>query len=149
VYNAGEENRSLRIVGDLLFISACIGMFWPPMHQRTVLAAGGGSLTDTLHLVFAAVTVILMILAIAFGAAALGKKFKIFSIATLIILVVFGILTGIDSPRLESNLPTPWIGVWERVNIGAYMVWIIVLALNLLRMQAARRSIKIFSIGYN
>lgn len=24
---------------------------WPPMHQRAVLAAGGGTLTDTLHLV--------------------------------------------------------------------------------------------------
>src|SRR5689334_19104368 len=57
VYDAGENNRSLRVVGDLLFISACIGIFWPPMHQRSVLAAGRGSLTDALHIAFTAVTV--------------------------------------------------------------------------------------------
>jgi hypothetical protein len=26
------------------------GFFWPPMHQREVLAAGGGTRTDTMHI---------------------------------------------------------------------------------------------------
>jgi len=144
VYNAGENNRHLRIVGDLLFMSACIGILWPPMHQRSVLAEGGGSLTDTLHIAFTAVTVILMILIIIYGAAALGRSFKIYSIVTLTVLVVFGILTGLDSPKLEANLPTPMIGFWERINIGAYIIWIIVLAFVLLRRQVAKQHNVIF-----
>jgi len=25
-----------------------------------------------------------------------------------------------------AELPTRWIGVWERFNIGVYMVWVVV-----------------------
>ena len=51
------KNRPLRIVGLLLIADAVIGLFWPPMHQRAVLAAGGKTLTDTMHIVFTMVTV--------------------------------------------------------------------------------------------
>lgn len=30
----------------------------------------------------------------------------------------------------------PWLGVWQRINIVAYMVWIAVLAITLLRSRA-------------
>jgi hypothetical protein len=70
-----------------------IGLGWPfaPMHQRAVLATGRGTLTDTMHIVFGMVTVPLMLVAIGFGAAAFGKRFRIYPIATLVILVVIGI----------------------------------------------------------
>src|SRR3954467_5486948 len=42
--------RRLRAAGALLMIYAVFGVFWPPMHLRPVLAAGGGTLTDTLHI---------------------------------------------------------------------------------------------------
>jgi hypothetical protein len=51
---------------------------------------------------------------------------------------VFGVLTGLDAPRLAANLPTPWMGVWERINIFGYLLWIIVLAIILLREKGAR-----------
>jgi hypothetical protein len=44
-------------------------------------------------------------------------------------------LTGVAGARLAANLPTPWLGVWERINIGAYMVWVVVLAIMLLRVR--------------
>ena len=135
VWKAAAGNRRLRIVGALFIADAAIGFFWPPMHQREVLGAGGGTLTDTLHIVFTFVTVPLMMLAIGFGAAAFGKRFRLYSIATLVILVVAGIFTGIDGPKISENLPTPWIGVWERINIGVYMLWVVVLAILLLRAE--------------
>ena len=46
------------------------------MHQREVLAAGGGTLSDTMHVVLGGVTVFLMFLAIGFGATAFGKRFR-------------------------------------------------------------------------
>jgi len=108
-------------------------LFWPPMHQREVLAAGGGSLTDTMHIVFTIVTVPLMMLIIAFGAAALGKRFRLYSIITLTVLIFAGVLTGLESPNISKVLPTPLIGVWERINIGVYMLWVAVFAVSLLR----------------
>jgi uncharacterized protein DUF998 len=133
VWKMAERNRNLRITGGLMILNVVIGLFWPPMHQREVLAVGGGTLTDTLHIVFTMITVPLFLLAIGFGAAAFGKRFRIYSVATIIVLIVFGILTGLDSPRMEANLSTPWIGVWERISIGAYMLWIVVLAITLLK----------------
>jgi hypothetical protein len=35
-------------------------------------------------------------------------------------------------------LPTPWMGVWERINIYAYMLWVVVLATALLRGRMAQ-----------
>ena len=46
------------------------------MYQRAVLAAGGGTLTDTMHVVWALVTVLLMTTAMGFGAAAFAKRFS-------------------------------------------------------------------------
>ena len=105
-----------------------------PIHLRGVKA----TLTDNMHGILTGVGVLFMLLAIGFGAAAFGKWFRIYSIATFLLLVVGGVLTGLDQPKLEPNLPTPWMGVWERINIYAYMLWVVVLAIALLRAQKAR-----------
>ena len=138
VWQSGSIHRRLHTVGALLIANAIIGFFWPPMHQREVLAAGGATLTDTLHIVFTGVTVVIMILAIVFAATAFGKWFRLYSAATLLIFLVFGVLTGMDSPRMQDNLPTPWMGVWERINIGAYMLWILVFSQALLKKNKNR-----------
>jgi hypothetical protein len=103
------------------------------MHQREVIAAGGGSLTDTFHLVWTFVHLCLMLLMIGFGAAAFGKPFRILSVAIVLIFILFGILTAKESFGIEAGIPTPHVGIWERVNIGAYMVWVIVFAILLIR----------------
>jgi Protein of unknown function (DUF998) len=125
VWQLARGNRPLRIVGRLLIADGILSLVWPPMHQRAVLAAGGGTLTDTLHIVWAVVTVLLMLLAIGFGASALGRRFRLYSIATMVILLAFGVLTGLDGPDISANLPTPLVGVWERINIGAFMIWVV------------------------
>jgi hypothetical protein len=112
------------------------------MHSREVLATGGGTLSDTMHIVFAMVTVLLMMFAIGFGAAAFGKPFRLYSITTMVILLAFGALTGVEAPRIDANLPTPWVGVWERINIGVFLLWVIVLAIMLLRRGKLPDSIK-------
>ena len=127
------RNRPLRVVGTLILIDGIVSLYWPPMHLR----GAEFTLTDAMHIIWAAVTVLLMMLAIGFGAAAFGKHFRLYSIATMVILVVFGALTGMDGPRFAANLPTPWVGVWERINIAAFMLWVVVLAMILLRDQSS------------
>jgi hypothetical protein len=137
VWKSPGRNRALRIAGGLIVAYGSFGVLWPfaPMHLRETLAAGGGTLSDTMHLVLASVTVLLMLLAISFAAAAFGARFRVYSIATLVILVAFGALTFLDAPRLAANLPTPWMGVWERINVGVFLLWVVVLATTLLRVK--------------
>ena len=135
VWKSAGRIRPLRIVGALIVAYGALGLVWPlaPMHLRDVLAAGGSTWSDTRHIVLASVTVLLMLLAIGFGAAAAGKQFSLYSIASLAILVAFGALTFSDAPRIAANLPTPWAGVWERINVAVFLLWIVVLAVTLLR----------------
>ncbi len=58
----------------------------------------------------------------------------------MLLIVVGGVLTGLQTPQLEPNLPTPWMGVTERISIYSYMLWIVVLAIGLLRAQGKRDS---------
>jgi uncharacterized protein DUF998 len=136
VWQFAHGDRLLRVLGVLLVVSGIMGLGWLPMHQRAVLAAGGGTLTDTMHIVWASVTVPLMLVEIGFGAAALGKRFRVYSIATLMILAVFGTFTFWGAPGVAANLPTPWLGVWERINVLGFMLWVAVLSVSLLRRKA-------------
>jgi hypothetical protein len=136
VWKSAGRSRALRFAGGLILAYGSLGVLWPfaPMHLRETLAAGGGTLSDTMHLVLASTTVLLMLLAIGVAAAAFGTRFRFYSLATLAILAAFGALTFLDAPRIAANLPTPWIGVWERINLGAFLLWVVVLAVTLLRM---------------
>jgi len=134
VLQSAEGNRMLRITGILMILHGVLGLTWSPMHQREVLAAGGGTFTDTWHIVMSVVTVLLMFLSIGFGAAAVGKRFRVYSITTILVFIVFGVLTFFEAPGIDKNLPTPFIGLWERINIAAFMVWLLVFAMILLRV---------------
>jgi len=131
VWATAQSGRSLRVVGVLLFVAGVFGLFWPPMHLREVLAQGGGTLTDTLHIVWTAMNGLLLMIAMGFAAAALGKRFRVYSIGSIAALLVTGAITSEDAARLEANLPTPGMGVWERINVGVMMLWLVVLALTL------------------
>ena len=144
VFKSAGQKRSLRMAGILLLLHGIVGLTWSPMHQREVLAAGGGTFTDTWHIVMSIITVLLMFLTIGFGAAAFGKGFRFYSVATILVFIVFGILTFAEAPNVDKNLPTPFIGLWERINIAAFMVWLFVFSVILLR--AEKRSSLIISI---
>ncbi len=135
VRTAAGASHPLRMVGRSLLVLALLGFVWPfaPMHQREVLAAGGGDFGDTLHQVLGVGTALLFLLTLGFGAAAFGKWFRLYTLATLAICFVTGALVGLNAPRLAANLPTPLVGLWERITIAAYMIWVVVLAVMLIR----------------
>jgi hypothetical protein len=135
VWRSAGRGRALRTVGGLLVAYGSLGLLWPfaPMHQREVLAAGGGTLSDTMHIVLASTTVLLMFVAMGVVARAFGKRFRLYSIASIVVLVAFGALTFWDAPRIQANLPTPLIGLWERINISVFLLWVVVLATVLLQ----------------
>jgi hypothetical protein len=109
-----------------------------PMKTREALAAGEGTLRNAMHPVGTIVMSLFTVLAMAFGSTLLGKRFRWYSIGTIVTLVVFGALTSLQAGRITANEPTPWAGIEERINIYATMLWVAVLAIGLLRAPKAR-----------
>jgi Protein of unknown function (DUF998) len=136
VREAAGQKRALRIAGVLLIGLGGVDVVAPfvPMHLR------GAELTliDTMHIILTVVTVLLILLIIGFGAFADGKRFRLYSTATILALVLCGAWAFSDGPRIAANLPTPWVGVRERINIYGYMLWMAMLAIALLRVHVER-----------
>jgi len=137
VWTSAKSNRALRIAGGSILVAAFVGMFWPPMHLREVLASHGGTLSDTLHIAWTIANAVFTLVAMGFAAAALGRGFRIYSIVTMVIVVGAGVLTSMHAQQLQANLPTPYMGVWERINMVAWLVWVAVLSV-MLMIRAAR-----------
>lgn len=131
VLSVAGHRMSMRITGILLTLWGVSGYAWAffPMNVRGSI----GSTTDTMHLVLAGVTVPLMMLFIGFGSGAAGRKFRIYSILTLVMMLIGGTVTALQAPRVAAQLPTPWMGIAERFSVHAPMVWILALAVILLR----------------
>jgi hypothetical protein len=135
VWMSAGNKKVLRVAAVLVIGKEVLGLaatFFAPMHLRGVAP----TLSDTLHVLFTAAGVLLfMFPAIGFGAAAFGRWFRIYSVATMLVFLGFGTLAGMDGSRIAAGLPTPWLGIWERVNIFTYLFWIIVFAAALLRSR--------------
>jgi hypothetical protein len=138
VWRSAGENHALRFVAVGLIgkelLGSIVTLFFP-IHMRGV----EGTLSDTMHGLLTLAGSLCYLVAMGFGAAAFGKRFRLYSLGTILTLVTFGVLAGQEIPRLTANLPTPWLGVWERINIFAAMLWIAVLAVALLRRSGALR----------
>jgi CubicO group peptidase (beta-lactamase class C family)/hypothetical membrane protein len=131
------RRRALRITGALLIGYAAIGFMGPTffeMHPRGTSGPNG----DAPHIVLTGVLVLLTLLAIGFGAFALGKRFRAYSFATLLVVIVLGTVAASYGARLAAGQATPGFGVVERVNIYSSLLWVAVLAVALLRRPSAR-----------
>jgi hypothetical protein len=138
VWLSSGAQRALRVAAVGVIGKEVLGLIvslFAPIHLRGV----GGTLTDTMHGLLTLVGVVFMVLGVGFAARAFGTRFRIYSIATMVIVVGFGIRTGLDQPRLATNLPTPGMGIYERICIYAYLAWVVVLAIALLRASMERR----------
>lgn len=140
VFESAGRSRAVRGTGVLLVGLGVSDLAAPlfPMHRREALARGARSRTDTMHIAVTGVNSLLILLAIGCASTALGARFQRYSLATILALVVSGGLTATQAPRVEANQPTPWAGVTERISIGGYLVWQVVLALLLMRAVAGQ-----------
>ena len=133
---SADGNRALRVTGCLLVMVGAVDLVAPlfPMHMRGV----EGTLTDTAHIIVTSLNVLPYLLAMGFAIGALGKRFRVYSLVTLLTTLVFGAVAGMQGPQIGANEPTPWHGVYERINIGGYLLWMTVLAIALLRDEGTR-----------
>jgi hypothetical protein len=140
VWASAGHKRALRVAAGFLAayaIAGFIGGVVFPMHSRgtqtTITTA------DAMHIVATSVGLIFMLLFIGFGAAAFGNRFRLYSIGTLLLLILGGAYSYWAAfSRMAAQLPTPGMGVMERINIYATMLWVAMLAIVLLRIPRVR-----------
>jgi hypothetical protein len=134
VWASAPGKRAARLSGASLIASAVVGMVTPlffPMDRRGTERTRRGSL----HGPMTALGSLFILAAMGFGATLHGKRFRAYTFGTMATLIVFGLGTALYIPRVEANEPTPAMGVIERVNIYAYLLWVAVLACLLLRVR--------------
>ena len=136
IREAVARKRALHIAAILLAGIGIIGLVVAPYSALHVRGAEW-TISDTLHIVVTSVMVLSILLAVGFGAVTLGPRFLRYSCSTLLLLVASLALVGVYAPRLAAHLPTPGLGIIERVNVYAYLLWVAVLAIALLRHQTA------------
>ncbi len=131
---AAGQRRALRLIGGLLVGIGAIGFVWMqfPMHLR----GAEMTFTDTIHWTIAGVVVLLILLMIALGVIAYRKWFRLYSIGTLVTLLVVGMwLIFMGGAQIAAQQSTPFFGVMERITVYGYLAWVAVLAIVLLRVK--------------
>ncbi|MCX5780080.1 MAG: DUF998 domain-containing protein [Firmicutes bacterium] len=133
VWTTSGRQRPLRFTGILLITHAILGL--ASLVFPMTLRGGDTTISDTMHLIFYSVIPLVIVLIIWFGSSINGKWFRFYSIGTILMILLFGAWAGMAAPQVAAGLPTPWLGVKERINIYGYMLWVMVLARVLLRKE--------------
>lgn len=142
VWRFAGGRTALRVAGAMLVakeVEGLLATFVAPIHLRGVAATA----SDTWHGILTAAGVMCILAAVWFGATAFGRRFRIYSIATVAVLLVCGLLAFLMAPRVTAGEPTPWMGTLERINIYGYLLWVAVFAVRLTR--AGERNVPLTS----
>jgi hypothetical membrane protein len=118
------DNRKSKIGAICLIIIALasILMWWFPMDSKGHQATFQG----TIHIVLASVEALMTVIATVMLGIGLKKShptFSLISIVTGFLLLVFGPAAGISAAQNSPNM-----GIYERITIGIFMLWLIIIA---------------------
>ena len=134
VWASAGRNRATRLTAGALVgygVLSTVGLLIAPMDLRGTV----DSQRDTLHIATTFAMSIFIVAMLSFGAFVHGGRFRLYSFATIATVISFGVLAGFLARPMPG--PTPWLGLAERVNIYATMIWILVFAISLLPLDAA------------
>jgi hypothetical protein len=137
-WRSAATNRRLRVAAAALISLGVFGCFGVPLMSMHVRGAEK-TLTDTLHVAQLGLAGPLVLAIIGFGAAAFGRRLRLYSAATCLTMFAFGAWSGTYGAAIADNLPTPWVGVIERVSVYSYQLWFVVFAVALLAVANNRR----------
>jgi len=117
----------LQVAGFVL-VGIATHTFWA-MSSRD-LAGFNDTMHITLSIVFGLLVVAMMIL----SAVAYPGWFRLYALATMVVVVGFGMASSLAMRGIEQN-DTPWAGGFERINAYAYLAWLVVLAVMVIRHE--------------
>lgn len=132
VWRSGGRSGSLRWVGPFLVAAATVGLVLHPVFPMTSRGMET-SFTDTMHIILTGVFSLFVFVAVVLAAVAYRGWFRLYSLATLLVLIGFRGAASIAMRSIAENLPTPWAGGFERINAYAYLAWMVLLAVTVMR----------------
>ena len=136
VWKASGRNRRLKVVGGLIVGVAVLALTVGQFAAMRMRGTEQG-LTGALHLVEGMVAMLMVFSSMGIAATALGRRFRLYTIATIVLVLGFGAWSTLEVSQVEQGLATPWLGVKERIFWYGYQSWYVVLALTLLRQSAS------------
>ena len=142
IWQSANGSRAIRVTGALMAAHGATSLLWliAPMSRREVIAAGKATSADTMHLALGAATGMFVASYVTTFAAANGRAFRLYSLAT-VATALGASLRSAQVNRIKAGEPTPYMGLLERVGIGAWLQWMAVVAIRLLRRErVVRRS---------
>jgi len=123
IWLSAQGSRSLRVIGAVMIVPAAMIPLWMIFGEASIAA----------HLALVGVGILCWLVAMGLGAAALGKRFRIYSLVNLGLVVGFFALGFSYVPEASAGQPTPLLGLFERIGFSAYFLWLTVLAVALWR----------------
>ena len=134
VWLSSGRSRALRLAA-LMFVGNAVNglVLWNvfPMHMRGAEA----TFTDTMHIILAGVGVVFILAAVCIVAVAYGSWLRLYSIVTILILLVPGAVVFVYVPELALGQPTPWVGLTERISTYSYFVWQAAFIIHLMKSE--------------
>ena len=129
---------SVRWLGCLLIVLGAIGF---PTHTVWAMSSRGmeAGFNDTMHIALSATFSLFVVAAIAVSAVAYRGWFRLFAVATIPVIVGFGIAASFAIRGIQQN-NTAWAGGFERINAYVYFAWLVVLAIVVRRHVGACES---------
>lgn len=134
IWQSAHGSRPIRLTGALMAAHGATSLLWlvAPMSRREVIAAGGATSADTMHLALGAGTGLFVASYVTAFAVDGGKAFRLYSLGTLA-TALGGSMLSAQVDRVQAGKPTPYMGLLERIGIGAWLQWMAVVAVRLLR----------------
>jgi hypothetical protein len=136
VWRSAVGNRWLRVTAVMILGNAAflfIGSFFP-FHLGEAIS----TFPNTMNTIVIGMSVLFLLLSIGFGAAAQRNWFRLFSIGIFLIFLAGDIWATRHTPFVLAGQRGPLVGVQERSMLYSYLLWVLVLAVFLLRKE--RRS---------
>ena len=128
--------------GDLqithVFEGTVLGLAIHPYFPMTSRWMESG-FNDTMHGILSMAWGVIIFVAVGVSAVAYRGWFRLYAIATDVVLIGFGAVSGIAIQGIEQN-DTPWAGAFERINAYSLMAWFVVLAVMVIPHQLNRRT---------
>ncbi len=121
-----SERKSVRGISVLLVAAIVIGL---PIHTIWAMSSRWlePGFNDTMHSTLTGVWGVAIAAAVAFSAIAYRGWFRAFAIATIPVMIGFGMAGAVAMEGLELD-QTPWAGAFERITCYAYFLWLALLA---------------------
>jgi hypothetical protein len=135
IWRAAGRSRSLRWVGLGLVATTAFGLI---IHPFFPMASRWNFSETPMHGILSVVWSLGISAVVVLAAIAYRGWFRRYSVGTVLVMMTFGIASGIAIRGIEQN-DTPWAGAFERINAYVLMAWFVVLAVTVIRRSFSRR----------